>query len=123
MKKLIFGSTALLIALFAFFSTGGTSCKKESQCDALITVLDTVGNPVVGATVKLDCNGCPPPQSGSTNTLQTDQQTTDASGRAAFAFKYEAVLDITVTHPTHLTATGILKLEAGKTTDKTITMQ
>lgn len=122
MKKLIFGTASLIVLFLAAYSTVGTSCNKETQCDAVITVLDTVGNPIVGATVKLDCNGCPPPPPGSSATLQGDQQTTDGSGRASFSFQYEAVLDITVTHPTHTTTTAILKLEAGKTTNKDITM-
>ena len=93
------------------------SCKKETTCYANITVLDATTNaPVTGATVKLDCSTCP-----TTSTLQTDQTATDASGRAAFTFKYEAVLDITVTLGSR-TATGVVKLEAGKTVEKTVAL-
>jgi len=122
MKKLLLASIFMFAAI-AMVVTTQTSCNKETQCDAIVTVLDTVGSPIVGATVKLDCNNCPPPPPGSSATLQGNQQTTDAAGRASFSFQYEAVLDITVTHPTHVTTTGIIKLEAGKTTDKSITMQ
>ena len=124
MKKSILGISTLLVMLFAAISVLNTSCAKETQCDAVITVIDTVGNPVVGATVTLDCNNCPSPPPGSSSTLQTGDQTTDASGRASFTFKYEAVLDITVTSVNPAgTATGIIKLEAGKTTEKTVTVQ
>ena len=93
------------------------SCKKETTCYANITVLDaSTQAPVVGATVKLDCSTCP-----TNSTLQTDQTTTDASGRAAFTFKYEAVLDIHVTLGSR-TATGVVKLEAGKTVEKTVSL-
>ena len=122
MKKFLLGSTFLIAVMAMGVSTLQTSCNKETQCDAIVTVLDTVGNPIVGALVKLDCNNCPPPPPGSSATLQTNQQTTDGSGRASFSFQYEAVLDITVTHQSHTTTTGIIKLEAGKTTDKNITM-
>ena len=114
MKKVLFGSTALFAFILMAMSLLQTSCAKESDCDAVVSVVDTVGSPIVGATVKLDYNG---------GGLQSDQQVTDASGRASFTFKYEAVLDITVTHPQHALTTGIIKLEAGKTVDKTITMQ
>jgi hypothetical protein len=93
------------------------SCKKETTCYANITVLDATTNaPVVGATVMLDCSTCP-----TQSTLQTDQTTTDASGRAAFTFKYEAVLDIHVTLGSR-TATGVVKLEAGKTVEKEVSL-
>ena len=93
------------------------SCKKETTCYANITVIDaTTLVPVTGATVMLDCSSCP-----NNSTLQTDQTSTDASGRAAFTFKYEAVLDIHVTLGAR-TATGVVKLEAGKTVEKTVSL-
>jgi len=113
MKKVLLGSTALFAMILMAMSLLQTSCAKETDCSAVVTVLDTVATPIVGATVRLDYQG---------GGLQSDQQTTDASGRASFTFKYEAVLDITVTHPQHPTTTGIIKLEAGRTVNETITM-
>lgn len=110
------GSLALVIALVITVLIP-TSCKKETTCTAEITVLDaTTNQPVTGATVMLDCSTCP-----TTGTLQSDQTVTDASGRCSFSFKYEAVLDIHVTLQTR-TATGVVKLEAGKTVEKTVAL-
>jgi hypothetical protein len=112
MKKLI--PIAAAFALLLDFS-----CKKETTCYANIIVVDAnIQAPIIGATVKLDCGTCSNP---STSNLQTDQTTTDASGRASFTFKYEAVLDITVTS-SQGPATGVVKLEAGKTVEKTVSV-
>ncbi|HEY6161259.1 MAG TPA: hypothetical protein VI112_08550 [Bacteroidia bacterium] len=110
------GSLSVMIALVITVILP-VSCKKETTCYANITVVDaTSGLAVSGATVKLDCSTCP-----TTSTLQTDQTTTDASGRASFTFKYEAVLDIHVNLQTR-SATGVIKLEAGKTVEKTVSL-
>jgi hypothetical protein len=109
------GSAAILIAL-VITAVLPVSCKKDTTCKAEITVVDAQTNqPLSGATVKLDCHTCNPPGS-----LQTDQSTTDASGRTSFSFREEAVLDITVSYPNKPNATGVIKLEAGKTATKTI---
>src|SRR5437899_3029320 len=101
------GSIVILIAL-AVTAILPAACKKNTKCQAEITVTDcSTGLPLSGATVKLDCHTCNPPGS-----LQTDQSTTDASGRVSFTFREEAVLDITVTYPNHANATGVIKLEA-----------
>ncbi|HEY6161260.1 MAG TPA: hypothetical protein VI112_08555 [Bacteroidia bacterium] len=110
MKKIrTFLALALLAVPVLHFA-----CKKETTCYANITVLDVNGAPVVGATVKLDCSTC----GNNNSTLQIDQSTTDASGRASFTFKYEAVLDI---HVNGGSPVGVVKLEAGKTAEKTVT--
>ena len=110
------GSFAAMVGL-VFTLVLPMSCKKETTCYANITVLDAVTQAAVtGATVMLDCSTCP-----NNSTLQTDQTTTDASGRASFTFKYEAVLDIHVTLGNR-TATGVVKLEAGKTVEKTVNL-
>lgn len=116
-----FYKPGLFAALVAIVITAvlPLSCKKETTCYANITVVDATTNaPVSGATVKLDCSTCPPPGNGQS--LSTaDQQTTDGSGKASFTFKYEAVLDIHVTLQSR-TASGVIKLEAGKTVEKTV---
>ena len=105
--------TIFAIALFAV-PVLHFNCKKETTCYANVTVVDVNGTPVTGATVKLDCSTC----NNTNSTLQIDQATTDASGRASFTFKYEAVLDI---HVNGGSPVGVVKLEAGKTVDRTVT--
>jgi uncharacterized membrane protein len=109
-----FLSVAVIVSLMAVVNT---SCQKETESNATIIVVNSMGGaPVVGATVVLDCNTCQP-----VGTLQTATEITDGSGRATFTFQLEAVLDVTVTHPTGTpTATSVVKLEAGKSVEKTV---
>ncbi len=111
------GSIAVLIAL-VMTTVLPSSCKKDTKCQAEITVNDaTLGTPLSGATVTLDCHTCNPPGS-----LQSDQGVTDASGRVSFTFREEAVLDVTISYPNRTSTTGVIKLEAGKTTQKTMSI-
>lgn len=115
MKKFISFPTLLLATVMFLIASTNMSCLKETDCTAIITVLNqSSGQPVVGAQVKLDCGTCVPP-----GNLQSDIQNTDASGKTNHVFKYPAVLDITVTSGQG-TATGVIKLEEGESTEKTI---
>ena len=115
MKKLITPGSALLsVVLFASVLIFSGSCKKETDSKAVITVLNaSTGAPVVGALVRLDYQG---------GGLQSDQQTTDGSGKTSHTFKYPAVLDITVDASAqgYTVYTGLVKLEEGKTTEETV---
>ena len=109
LRNLLMGGLFLVVAASNF------SCLKETDCTAVITVVYASTNqPVVGATVLLDCNTCQ-----QTGNLQTDQQITDGAGKTNHVFRYPAVLDITVTSPAG-SATGVIKLEEGETVDKEI---
>jgi hypothetical protein len=107
-----------LIALFAFLIVAPQiGCKKETDSTAIITVLNAAtGAPIVGATVKLDCNSCQNP-----GNLQTDTQVTDGSGKTNHVFRYPAVLDVTITFQSN-SVTGMIKLEEGETVNKTFYM-
>ncbi len=120
MKKIFLPSAVILCAVFAFvlLATTHTSCKKDQNCYATLTVVDTLNAPVQAATVKLNCQQCNPPGS-----LQEQTGTTDASGKVSFTFRLPAILDVYITHPLHQPFQGILKLEEGKTVEKTYTVQ
>jgi hypothetical protein len=114
MKKMLVINSALLIGFMFLLAVTTTSCKKETECTAIITVLNnSTGAPIVGATVVLDCQSCV-----GTGNLQTDQQTTDASGKTEHVFQYPAVLDVHITFQS-TTVDGIIKLEEGETVNKT----
>lgn len=105
--------TLALTSLLLVFATSNIGCLRETDCTAVITVVyATTGQPVVGATVKLDCNSCQ-----QTGTLQEDTQITDGSGKTNHVFRYPAVLDVTITSPAG-GATGVIKLEEGETVEK-----
>jgi hypothetical protein len=113
MRKFLFSASLLLVVLLGVIVLIETSCNKNTTCVANVTVLDDATSlPVQGALVKIDYpNG----------KLQGDQGTTDASGKVSIKFKYEAILDVTVTHPKYSKpGVTIIKLEAGKTTEKTV---
>lgn len=103
-----------LAIVLLVFATSNIGCLRETDCTAVITVVyASTGQPVVGATVKLDCSTCP-----QTGTLQEDQQITDGSGKTNHVFRYPAVLDVTITSPAG-GANGVIKLEEGETVEKT----
>ena len=107
----------ITVALFISFS----SCKRNKDCDLVLTVLDaTTNGPVVGAEVHIYPN-----QTSTTNgSLQTQDQTatTDASGVATFTFKLPAILsaDVIPPSPYIAPATTLVKLEEGRSVSKSI---
>lgn len=100
------------LLLLAAFST--TSCKKDKTCRGKVTVIDTAGNKVAGATVKASYG-------------QTEySSTTDGSGVASIDLKLPAILNIEATSNSFpgMVGKGILRLdEPGKTADVTVTLK
>lgn len=110
LKKAVFP----ILAAFAFiYSLSATSCKKETDCTAVITVLDTAGVAVPGASIKLY-------SSLPGATLQEQTLPSDSKGQATFVFKHQAILDIEVTHTQFGVVEGIVKLEVGETVHETV---
>lgn len=110
-------SFSLLFALVFIFSS---SCRRNKDCDLVLTIQDGVTNgPVVGATVSIAPN-----QTGATGTLQIQVQstTTDGAGVATFTFKLPAILSATVTPPSPYLAPAptLVKLEEGRSVSKSI---
>ena len=109
----IAGVVALLSVVFV-----STSCNKDKTCHGVVTVVDTNGAKIAGATVNLAA----PSVSGDV----VYNGTTDGSGQASFDVKLPAIFDVTATHPGYpgTTGVGVLRLdEPGKDADVTVKIQ
>ena len=112
-------SSALLVFLLA--SIVFTSCTKEKDTIGIIKVVYSNGNPMIGATVVLDQQNTEPGTDPILNLRQEEK--TDASGRAEFTYRYEAILDVNVSkisgNDTY-EGRGVIRLLRGKTEQITI---
>lgn len=117
------------LALFALVLIAMPSCRKEGDTIAIITVVDTSGTRVPGATVILFGTPSSPDYAGL-EIIRKDTQFTDAVGTATFnyteAFKLGqagfAVLDIKAIKDT-LEGSGIIKVEEEVTSEETVIIQ
>lgn len=95
--------------LIALLFIGIASCKKDTECVGIVTVQDTLGKALPGATVRLFA--------GDINRTET----TDAAGQARFEFISPAILDIEASHPGYsYTIAGMITLEEGKEIKQTV---
>lgn len=113
---------AVLGVLFLF----NTSCKKNTDCVASIQCLDSMGVGLADVNVLLYANV----KTTTGGTITADLKAnglTDASGRVKFTFKLPAIYDIKATKnassTNSVTGVSIIKLEEGKTVDKTLTVR
>ena len=104
------------------------SCKKNTDCIAQINTVDSLGNPWSGANVQL--YAVVKTGSGTTTgTVIADVKangTTDGDGKAKFTFKLPAIYDIKATASIGtktFVGSGIIKLEEGQHTEKTVTLR
>jgi hypothetical protein len=114
---------ALLIAIvlpFSMIAFSGCS-KKDTTCVAVIKVVRLNGVTVSGARVKLTSNFGLTTDNELASYLPVTKLT-DPSGNAEFEFEFPAILDIEVTHNLG-NSNDLIKLEPGKTIQKTITIQ
>lgn len=124
MKPIAFIFAGFLIASLALTST---SCQKNTDCKATVRVVDSLGIPVNNAAVLLYATI--KTSSGGTVTADVKASaTTDGGGEVKFTFKLPAIYDIRATlitsAPTKTyVGTGIIKLEEGKGSDKTVTLK
>ena len=120
MKKIILKISSILL-VFLLVSTVFTSCTKEKDTIGIIKVVSSSGQAMSGVTVVLDQQNTEPGTDPIENLTQT--KTTDASGRAEFVYKYEAILDVTVSktlgNDTYQ-GSGIIRLLIGKIEQVTI---
>lgn len=98
-----------------------SSCKKTEPCEAIITVVDTLGRPVAAAKVVLRQDSVVNPQTGVRADI-FDEEFTTSSGEAIFKFQWEAVLNVEVTSST-LTAKDYIRLEQSETVRKTVVVK
>lgn len=118
----------LVILVVGFFLSGFffsvSSCRKDTTCKATVKCVDTSGTAIENAFVELYA-----PIKDGKNTYTADvtaNGNTDASGNVGFVFKLPATYDVraTITRGTKtFTGTTILKLEEGKTVEKTVTVR
>ncbi len=108
------------------------SCKKNTDCKARVKCVYQDGSPVEGAAVRLYAT-VKTPANGTTTADIKANGTTDGGGTVSFVFKLPAIYDIeaikvaaatgTAVGSTTLTGIGIIKLEEGKTVEKTVTVK
>jgi len=113
MKKIItFSCFSIGLAFLIVMGWSQSSCSKNTNCVANITVLDTNGLPANAAVVKLYANINPPGQ-------VIAYGTTDAAGNVSFTFQQPAIFDILAAKGTH-TGTGLIQLQVGGTVTATV---
>jgi hypothetical protein len=120
----------LVSGLFAFFLTfTNTSCQKDTDCKANVKCVDSIGRAFPNAKVLLYAQIKDPNDPKSQNTYTADvkaEGTTDGGGEVQFVFKLPAILDIRATATVGtktLVGNSIIKLEEGKTVEKTVTIK
>ena len=120
MKKTILKISSVLF-VFLLISTVFTSCTKEKDTIGIIKVVSSSGQAMSGVTVVLDQQNTEPGTIPIINLKQT--KTTDASGKAEFIYKYEAILDVSVSKTSGndtYQGSGVIRLLRGKTEQITV---
>ena len=119
-KKLGLFRTIVLAGLALTFILPLSSCVKNQDCTAVLTIIDSCcGKPHAAYTIALKYNIN---TTGKTNTVAT--LNTDGTGTATFTFKNPAIYDVDVTQtfaPGAGTAftVGIIKLQQGSSVAQT----
>jgi hypothetical protein len=110
-----------LVIIVPFLMLLLPSCSQKNQdCIAIVHVVDTGQNPVVGATVLLHKTNITNYNGVTANVSQTG--TSDGGGAVTMTFSLPAVLDVNVTKGAKQGA-GQIRLEAAQTVTQTITIQ
>ena len=119
------------ISLSAFGLLGAmlitnTSCNKKTDCMASVICNDATGVPVRNANIELLAYVQDYDKKGTFTGDIRATGITDENGKVSFTFKLPAIFDINATKVvgTHTyVGTGIIKLEEGKGTEKTVTIK
>ena len=111
-------STILLL----FFTTLlFNSCEKEKNTIGIIKVVNSSGQSMGGVTVVLNQQNTIPGTDPIDNLRKT--AVTDATGKASFTYKHEAILDVSVNknlgNDTY-SGSGVIRLLRGKTEQITV---
>lgn len=120
-------ASGYLIPVLAAILAGSftmTSCEdKTGPCGAVITVTDSLGKRVQGATVTLRPDSSVyAPGSPPVDTSVTQTAITDVVGQATFSYKLEAVLIIDAEKGLK-TGRDYIRLESAKTVSKTVVIR
>ena len=108
--------------LFLLFTLAfNWNCKKTGPAEAVVTIVDSSGAPVVGAKVVLRQDSVVNPTTGiRANVYQ--EKITASSGEAFFSFEKEAVLNIEITKGLYSRSDEYIRLEQNKTVRKTVSI-
>ncbi len=127
MTKIKLNSIFVIFSGLALFFILGNACNKNKECKASILVLDSTGvKPQPDVVIKLYATV---QTNGGTQVADLKAEgTTDVNGKVFFTFKLPSILDIEakkincvlIPGKQWCSGKGIIKLEEGKTTDKTI---
>ena len=120
MKFISLKTILILLCIFTVFSVF-YSCRKKGPADALITVTDSLGKPVQGATVVLRQDSVISPTTGAQANVH-QEGTTDLDGQATFSFALEAVLNLEVSKGA-LYVRDYIRLEQSKQVEKTVILK
>lgn len=128
-NKVIFPFILVVLSMNYFF----ISCDKNTDCTARVICVDASGAAVQNAAVQLYANVKTPQNTTVVADIKANG-VTDVAGAVSFLFKLPAIYDITAsvtaantgtTGPPTVTLVGtsIIKLEEGKTVEKTVTLK
>ena len=120
MKK-IFIKASILFLLSGLICFSLPSCTKTTDSTTTITVLDTLGALVSGATVHIYPKSL---KAGETVLAGQDQTQVTSGGKATFVFKHEAILNIEASLGALHNTGDVVKLEPGdKVVEKAVTIK
>ena len=114
---------SFLLGLTGLFLLTLTSCSKEAETKAIITVIDINKDPVQGAKVRLHQDGL---ISSTGNISQVfDEQWTDNNGQTEHVFEHEAILNVSVkkmlnNNTDSIIGENVIRLLKEKTVSKTV---
>lgn len=103
-----------LILLTAIIGFGVISCKKDRTCKVLVILQDSLEEPIVGATVFLDCD--PVENTANGPCIIQEEKMTLTDGTARFEFANPGILKVFVNGAPE----GYVELEAGEEVEKII---
>lgn len=109
------------ILLLFFITLVFNSCEKEKNTIGIIKVVNSSGQSMGGVTVVLNQQNTIPGTDPIDNLRKTG--VTDATGKATFTYKHEAILDVSVNknlgNDTY-SGSGVIRLLRGKTEQITV---
>jgi len=109
------------IVLLFFTTLVFISCEKEKNTIGIIKVVNSSGQSMGGVTVVLNQQNTIPGTDPIDNLRKTG--VTDATGKASFTYKHEAILDVSVNknlgNDTY-SGSGVIRLLRGKTEQITV---
>ena len=119
MKIKLFVSYLALSFLIVGFTA---SCEKKTDCKLTVNTVNAAGSPIANIKVKLYANV----KTSSGSTVEADlkaEGVSDGSGKSTYSFKLPAILDIKAIGTNSMVGTGIIKLEEGKSVEKTVVVK